>query len=140
MSYLFPDLAPRDCGRFVNGHSYSPATQFKRGQRTSPQTEFRLGQQAPNKLAIGSVTIRSETHTGLLRAWVKVAEPNVWKKRAVMVWEAHYGPLKRGLVIHHKDRDSLNDCPSNLAALTRRDHAIEHLEETQAWRHGEIAP
>lgn len=135
------DNAPRESGRFLPGFSYSPETQIKRGerlspateikagQRLSPSTEFKPGQSAHNKLAIGSVRIRRETHTGLYRAWVKVDEPNVWKKRAVLVWESHYGSLPRGWVVHHDDRNSLNDDISNLIGMTRRAHVEEHREE-----------
>lgn len=110
-------MVVREDGRFVRGHHYSPATQFARGQA------------AHNRLPIGSVSARVETHTGLVRAWIKVAEPNVWVKRAVFVWECINGPLPRGLVVHHRDRDSMNDAPLNLEALTRSEHITEHRGE-----------
>ncbi len=137
--------APREAGRFVTGFSYSPdtqikpgerrsrATEFKPGEHRSPTTEFKSGQPAHNKLPVGTTRIRRETHTGLLRAWKKVAEPNVWVKRAVLVWESINGPLPKGWVVHHDDRNSLNDSIGNLYGLSRRDHAAEHREELQAW-------
>lgn len=133
-------------GRFVPGTSYSPHTQFKpgqhvapateikAGQRLSPATEFTPGQEAHNRLPVGAVTIRCETHTGLDRAWIKTAEPNVWRKRAVVVWEAVNGEVPRGSVVHHRDRDSLHDAIENLQALTRKEHADEHRAELQAAR------
>lgn len=136
----------REQGRFLSGQSYSPRTQFKPGQRVSrateiqrgehrsAATEFKAGQEAPNRLPLGSVRVRRETHTGLNRAWVKTAEPNVWRKRAVVVWEALHGPVPRGSVVHHRDRNSLNDEPSNLQALTRKEHAAEHRHEMDAAR------
>lgn len=42
--------------------------------------------------------------------------------------------MARGLVIHHRDRDSLNDAPANLQALTRKEHAAEHRSELEAAR------
>lgn len=137
---------PRESGRFVKGQRYSPMTQIKMGERRSPatefrsgerrskRTEFRPGQTAHNRTPVGTVRVRRETHTGLLRAWIKVSEPNVWKKRAVVAWEAIHGPVPRGSVIHHKDRDSLNDDPPNLEALTRKQHTEVHREELSAWR------
>jgi hypothetical protein len=124
----------RDVGRFIPGVSYSPATQFRKGERRSRVTEFKPGRPAHNKLLVGAVRIRKETHTGLERAWVKVAEPNVWKKRAVVVWQSIHGPLPCGYVVHHKNRDSLDDDPDNLEALTRAAHAEAHREELSAWR------
>ncbi len=111
------------------GQHLSAATEIKPGQRISPRTEFRPGNPAHNKLAVGSTRVRKEANTGLLRAWVKTAEPNVWRKRAVVVWEAIHGPLPRGSVVHHQDRDSLNDDPDNLAGLTRKEHTAEHRRE-----------
>lgn len=131
---LVVDEPPRAAGRFVAGHSYSKSTEFRPGQRVSPATEFKRGQAARNRLPLGSVRIRRETNTGLHRAWVKTAEPNVWRKRAVLVWESTHGPLPRGSVVHHRDRNSLNDDPSNLIGLTRREHADEHREDICAWR------
>ncbi len=127
-------VEPRVRGRFITGHSYSLATQIAPGERRSPTTEFKPGHPAPNKLSVGTVRLRCETNTRLMRAWVKIGEPNVWKKRAVVVWESANGPLPRGYVVHHRDRNSLNDDPSNLAALTRRAHAEEHRGEVLAWR------
>ena len=128
-------------GRFAPGHRHSPRTEVKPGERLSPATEFKPGERpsvatefkpgnpAHNKLPVGSVRVRKETHTGLLRAWVKTAEPNVWRKRAVIVWEAIHGHLPNGSVVHHVDRDSLNDDPGNLQGLTRKEHTAEHRTE-----------
>lgn len=140
-------IAPRkDDGRFVPGYSYSLGTQFKPGQRVAPATEFKSGehrslltefkpgQAAHNRLPVGAVSIRRETHTGLNRAWVKTAEPNVWRKRAVVVWEELHGPVPLGSVVHHRDRDSMNDNPTNLQVLTRTEHADEHRGELVASR------
>lgn len=136
-------------GRFASGYTHSPATQFKPGYRNSPQTEirpaqrlspateFKPGQAAHNKLPIGAETIR--TFRGVSRAWVKVAEPNKWRERAKVVWErAHGRTIPRGYVIHHIDRDSLNDSPSNLVAMTRKQHALEHAEELQLARQAKV--
>ena len=41
-------------------------------------------------------------------------------------------PVARGLVIHHRDRDSLNDAPTNFQALTRKEHAAEYRGELEA--------
>lgn len=132
--------APRECGRFLPGVSYSPATQFRPGERVAPDTEFKPGERrsiptefqkgraAENKLPVGSITERTDPH-GRLRAWVKVAEPNVWRPRAIVVWESLHGPLPRGSVVHHDDRDSLNDVPKNLIGLTRKEHVAEHQLE-----------
>lgn len=128
-------MTPRcEEGRFLHGHSYSPSTQFKKGVHAAPATEFKAGQAPHNHLPVASVRVRRETHTGLNRAWVKTAEPDVWRKRAVVVWEAAHGSVARGSVVHHRNRDSLNDDIDNLQAMTRRQHADEHRDELLAAR------
>lgn len=123
--------APRDSGRFVPGQRTSPETEIQPGQRLSPATEFKPGQPAHNRLPVGSVTVR--TFRGVQRAFVKVGEPSKWRERAKVVWEREHGRrVPRGHVIHHKDRDPLNDAPENLVALTRSEHAREHAEEAKA--------
>lgn len=98
-----------------------------KGRHLSPASEFKRGQRPANLMPVGSVTIR-KTKSGR-RAFVKVAEPNRWKERATVVWEATHGPLRKGRVVHHRDRNPLNDELSNLEALTRAQHAEEHQQE-----------
>jgi hypothetical protein len=66
------------------------------------------------------------------RAWVKVAQPNKWKLRAVVNWESINGQVPRGKILHHKDRDTINDDPSNLEPKSRADHLAEHRHEFKA--------
>lgn len=99
-----------------------------KGRRLSPRTEFKAGTRPVNWLPVGSVRIRDDKN-GAPRAFAKVAEPNAWKLRAVVVWEATHGPLPKGKLVHHRDRDSLNDVPSNLQALTRQEHVEEHQND-----------
>ena len=61
-------------------------------------------------------------------AWVKI-EPQRWRLRAILVWEAVNGKLPRGCVVHHKDHDGLNDTIENLTCLTRAQHLAEHRDE-----------
>jgi hypothetical protein len=63
------------------------------------------------------------------RVWVKVEQPRRWKARAVVVWEESNGPVPSGSVVHHEDRDSLNDALENLRCLTRAEHLDEHRND-----------
>jgi hypothetical protein len=100
-----------------------------KGVRRSPQTEFKAGQPSCNTVPVGTVSVRTFTRTKDQRAFVKVAEPNVWRLRAHVVWEAANGPLPRGACVHHKDRDKLNDDLGNLEVLTVAEHLAEHRAE-----------
>lgn len=95
-----------------------------KGLRFSPNTEFKPGPRPDKRDPIGTVRIR--THRKVKRAWIKVADPDVWRLRAVVVWELVNGPLPKGLLVHHKDRDSLNDGIENLQSMTRAEHVNEH--------------
>lgn len=57
---------------------------------------------------------------------MKVAEPNIWKPRAVVVWEAANGPLPDDCGVHHKDEDTLNDDLQNLEKVTQAEHLDRH--------------
>lgn len=96
-----------------------------KGLHLSPATEFKPGHNGTRRLPVGSVTFRTDK-AGKPRAWVKIAEPSVWRPRAIVNWEAKHGPLPPGQIVHHRDRDSLNDSVENLAALTPAQHAKDH--------------
>lgn len=99
--------------------------------RNSPSSEFKKGIIPTNKVTVGTERIRVDhrNRQARKRAWVKVSEPNVWQQRARHVWSQCYGDIPRGYVIHHKDRNSLNDTIDNLEALTKAEHINEHRHE-----------
>lgn len=89
--------------------------------------QFVAGVPASNRLPVGSVVIRTRHKRGNeQRAWVKIAEPNKWRLRAQVVWEAENGPLPAGFGVHHRDENKLNDAPDNLELLSKADHLSIH--------------
>lgn len=112
-------------GQFRRGDE--PWNKGLKGMHLSRSTEFRKGQRAINRAEIRAVRIRREGDS-LKRAWVKVAEPNVWKPRGHLVWEAAYGPLPRGMVLHYRDGDSMNDTLPNLMPMARASHLKTHRQ------------
>lgn len=85
------------------------------------------------KYPIGSVRIRRRNRNGgEQRAYIKTAEPNVWILHARYVWEKANGPIPRGMGIHHKDRDKLNDALDNLELVSKAEHIDLHRHEYQA--------
>lgn len=110
---------------FKSGHT--PWNKNKKGIHLSPNTEFKPGARFDKRDAIGTVRIR--THKGTKRAWIKVSDPNVWRLRAVVVWEIVNGPLPKGFLVHHEDRSTLNDSIENLKSMTRAEHLNEHRNE-----------
>ena len=124
-------------GQFKEGDE--PWNKGIKGIHLSPATEFKVGQESINKLPIGTTQIRQRKRKGKIRkrAWVKITDNgNIrdWKPRALVVWEKHYGLIPKGLVLHHIDRDPLNDTITNLAALSRAEHLIDHRPEFETKR------
>ena len=53
-------------------------------------------------------------HTGYLNVWYKEKQYRVH----VIIWEMHNGPVPKGMVIDHDDRNRANNCLSNLNLTT----------------------
>ncbi len=104
-----------------------PANSIQQGQRLSPATEFQPGHKLRLRYAVGDIVVRKARNH--LRQFVKIAEPNSWKLYAVYVWEQTYGPLAKGHLVHHIDRNTLNDDITNLQALSRAEHLAEHRKD-----------
>lgn len=129
-----------DLHRAAQGKHRAPSTCFKPGHATwnkgvkgrhhCRRTEFKKGLIPKNLMPVGTEMVRVRKTRDDTRVWVKVAEPRVWRLRARVVWEKHNGPVPKGKLIHHEDRDKLNDDISNLRLMTRREHAREHAAET----------
>lgn len=107
---------------------------FKKGVRTSRVTEFSKGQRPINHCSVGTVRIRCRKRRRDTRAFVKVAEPNKWVERAKLVWITHNGVIPKGLIVHHKSRDTLDDDIDNLELLTRAEHLLEHRADFEEKR------
>lgn len=100
-----------------------------KGLHLSPSSEFKPGHTFSARMPIGSTVIRERKDRSDRRVYIKTAHPNTWKPRAVAVWEAVYGPVPPGCIVHHMDRDKMNDSIDNLELTTRKDHLNEHRSE-----------
>jgi len=107
---------------FKKGHR--PWNKGKKGIHLSLQTEFKKGCKSAHKAPIG--TIRTRFSHGVNRQYIKT-DDKTWGIYAIYVWEKHFGKIKNGHVIHHKDKNTLNDDIKNLECLTRSEHIKKHL-------------
>lgn len=107
--------------------------------RLNPRTEFKKGRKSESRAELGEIRIRHDKNNKP-RAWVKIGQPNKWGMRAVVEWENKYGPLPKGLIVHHVDRDTLNDSISNLSAISRGAHINEHRPELNKRRKCKATP
>ena len=125
----------KEAGQFQPGSK--PWNKNLKGLHQSPDTEFKPGQVSINLLPLGSVRVRVRNRDKGKRAWIKIAEDGTsydWRPRALVEWEKHFGPLPEGAILHHMERDTLNDDITNLAALSRAAHLIEHRPEFEKRR------
>jgi hypothetical protein len=100
--------------------------------------QFKPGQRPASWVAVGAIKIRKRHNRNESpRAWVKIAEPNVWELRAKVVWEQAHGAIPEGFLVHHKDRNALNDRLDNLELLTRAAHLAEHRHEQDEQKRSE---
>lgn len=110
-------------GRFEKGRI--PENKGRKGYH-SPGSEkgwFKKGQQPWNHANVGD---EAWTTDGYLK--VKIAEPNKWRQKHILVWEQHNGPVPKDHVVSFKDGNHANCAIENLVLLTRGEHAtLNHL-------------
>ena len=83
----------------------------------------------PQVYPVGTIRVRTRhKRGGEKRAFIKVAEPNTWVLLARHRWEQFNGPIPRGMGVHHKDENKLNDDISNLELTTKRQHLERHRD------------
>lgn len=108
-------------GRFEKGHV--PAN---KGQKMSPGqyekckgTMFKKGQVPGNHREVGSERI---TKDGYIE--IKIAEPNKWRLKHLVIWEAVNGPLPSQHAILFRDDNKQNTDISNLRLIKRSELLI----------------
>lgn len=77
---------------------------------------------------VGDITLRTDKN-GKMRHWIKIGDPNQWELLSVYAYKKFYGDVQHGYVVHHKDKDSLNDSIDNLQAVTRGEHRNIHHDD-----------
>jgi hypothetical protein len=99
------------------------ATRFKPGNvsnsNTAPMiaagtaTRFQKGQRAHNHVPVGTELVK---HDGYV--WRKVAEPNKWRQKHLLMWEeAHGAPPGKGMKVCFKDGNRANVVIDNLECI-----------------------
>lgn len=116
------DLDSGMSGRFEKGHV--PAN---KGKKMSPEvyerckaTMFKKGQMPKGYKPVGSESVRWFDHGHTKKCiWVKIADPDVWREKHDLVWEAHNGPIPQGHALIFLDGNTLNPSIDNLALVDR---------------------
>jgi len=105
-------------GRFQKG-CLPNAGCINKGERRSPGTEFKKGQLPHNHLPVGTELVKSDGYI-----WRKIADPNKWRQKHVLVWEAANGPRPKGCVLIFADGDNLNTSLDNLLLISKAQNAV----------------
>ncbi len=84
---------------------------------------FKKGETSWNHAEIGD---EAWTTDGYLK--VKIAEPNKWKQKHILVWEKHNGPIPEGFMVTFKDQDHANCSIENLALISKSENAIMNCQ------------
>ncbi|MCL2413548.1 MAG: HNH endonuclease, partial [Bacteroidales bacterium] len=115
-------LNGRDC-RFKKGN-IPPNKGKKRWWVGGEETQFKKGNIPTNYKPIGSERIgKKPKNSNLGYTEIKVADPNKWKMKHVIVWEAVNGPVPKGHCVIFADRDKSNFDIDNLLLVSRAELA-----------------
>lgn len=102
--------------QFTSGH-----TPANKGKKMSPElyakcapTMFKKGNIPGNHREVGSERVNKDGYVE-----IKVAEPNKWKAKHRVIWEAANGPVKKGYNVQFKDGNPKNITLENLYLISR---------------------
>lgn len=100
-------------GRFEKG--IVPANKGTKGLMKANAGSFRRGLVPHNAVPVGTEAVA--------KGWVKVkvAEPDVWRNKSELVWEAAGRKLEKGFLLIHLDGDFANNALENLYPVRRAD-------------------
>lgn len=110
-----PEFLAKHC-RFQNGHAT-----WNAGKPWSPPasraTQFKTGHRGARQKPVGAERMERDS------LMVKIAEPDVWKPKARVIWEQHFGVIQAGAVVRLKDGNKENCAPGNLLLISRQENA-----------------
>jgi hypothetical protein len=104
------------------------STRFKKGQTSwckgmkgldlagenGRKTQFKTGNLPVSHKPVGSETMKDAI------VWIKIAEPNEWRKKHHHIWEQANGPVPVGYVLRFADGNKMNVSLDNLFITPRR--------------------
>lgn len=103
---------------------YQPgSTPYTKGKKKywsgGEKTQFKKGHRPYNYMPVGSERINGEGYID-----IKIADPNVWRAKHLIVWERHNGPVPKGHAVLFGDGNRMNVDIANLVLVTRTQLAI----------------
>jgi len=104
-------------GRFKSGHV--PANKGKKGMGGWEPTQFKKGNRPWNYKPVGTERVNGDGYVD-----IKVADPNKWKGKHILLWEAANGPVPKGHVVIFADGNKRNFDLNNLLLVSRKELAV----------------
>ena len=106
-------------GRFQKGHE--PYNKGMKGtyHKGCEKGWFKKGARPANYRPVGSERINVDGYIE-----VKVADPNKWRAKHIVVWESVNGKIPKGCVIIFRDNNRTNVDINNLLLVKRSTHAV----------------
>lgn len=109
-------------GRFVKGGvSFNKG---KKGLQTANSTSFKKGRRPHNYYEVGTERVNGSNYVD-----VKIAHPNVWKGKHILVWEQHNGKVPKDHAIIFGDRNNRNFDIDNLILVTKSELSIMNMNK-----------
>lgn len=103
--------------QFKKGHV--PFNKGRRGVDGWKPTQFKKGHKPWNYKPVGTERTNTDGYVEL-----KIADPNKWKGKHILLWEEANGPIPRGHVVIFADRNQQNVTLDNLLLVSRRELAV----------------
>jgi hypothetical protein len=100
-------------GRFNKGHP--PANKGRKGVDGWEPTQFKKGHKPWNYQPVGTERVNTDGYVD-----VKIADPNKWRAKHVLLWEAANGPVPQGHVLIFGDGDKTNVELDNILLVSRK--------------------
>ncbi|MNM10447.1 hypothetical protein D3C81_205750 [compost metagenome] len=82
-------------------------------------TQFQKGHKPHNYRPVGSERVNGDDYID-----IKIADPNKWKAKHVLVWEGQNGAVPKGYVVIFGDGDRRNFDLNNLILVSRKQLAV----------------
>lgn len=100
-----------DC-KFRTGH-----VSYNKGKKTGgwKPTQFKAGHRPYNYMPIGSERVNGEGYID-----IKIADPDKWRGKHIILWEAANGPVPKGHAVLFGDQDRHNFDLDNLILVSKQ--------------------
>lgn len=100
-------------GQFKKNHV--PFNKGKKGIGGWKPTEFKKGHIPKNYMPVGSERVNGDGYVD-----IKIADPNKWKCKHILIWEKNNGPIPKDHVVIFGDGNKRNFSPDNLILVSRQ--------------------